>query len=360
MKSEYEKEIIEYLKIPTKEIINISKPFNYGLAILKTILAFLVVIVHQFKPNSTKNKLILNISKNRYFYVPCFFIMSFYFMCNTLLSLNPKKIFIRIIRLLIPYIGWPLITFVINQIFNKLFQTKLCVNYNNLKQQLLVGSGLMGQFWYMWDLISCTVIFTIIIFIFRKNSLFAFHIILFLSYASQYSGYYYNKYINKKERYKKYTIGRMYEMIPHAVIGLTIGYYNIINILQNIKIKAFVFSILIYNFIDDFNVFVIVRGFGYSGIYLSVKSICVIFIFSLFPSDKINNKYLKKFLIIITKYSGGIYYLHLSMISYFDDFINEFKKHSFFSVVINYLICYFICFLGNLIFGKTFLKYLFI
>ena len=129
MKSEYEKEIIEYLKIPTKEIINISKPFNYGLAILKTILAFLVVIVHQFKPNSTKNKLILNISKNRCFYVPCFFIMSFYFMCNTLLSLNPKKIFIRIIRLLIPYIGWPLITFVINQIFNKLFQTKLCVNF---------------------------------------------------------------------------------------------------------------------------------------------------------------------------------------------------------------------------------------
>ena len=207
MKSEYEKEIIEYLKIPKKEIINISKPFNYGLAILKTILAFLVVIVHQFKPNSTKNKLILNISKNRYFYVPCFFIMSFYFMCNTLLSLNPKKIFIRIIRLLIPYIGWPLITFVINQIFNKLFQTKLCVNYNNLKQQLLVGSGLMGQFWYMWDLISCTVIFTIIIFIFRKNSLFAFHIILFLSYASQYSGYYYNKYINKKERYKNILLG---------------------------------------------------------------------------------------------------------------------------------------------------------
>ena len=93
---------------------------------------------------------------------------------------------------------------------------------------------------------------------------------------------------------------------------------------------------------------------------MSVKSICVIFIFSLFPSDKIHNKYLKKFLIIITKYSGGIYYLHLSIISYFADFINEFKKHSFFAVVINYLICYFICFFGNLIFGKTFLKYLFI
>ena len=69
-----------------------------------------------------------------------------------------------------------------------------------LKLQLLVGSGLMGQFWYMWDLISCTIIFVIIIFIFRKHSLFAFHIILFLCYVSQYSGYYYNKYKYKKER----------------------------------------------------------------------------------------------------------------------------------------------------------------
>ena len=360
MKSKYERVEIEYLKFHKKEAIFNFKSFNYGLALLKSILAFLVVIEHQFKPYSTKNKLILNVSKNRFFHVPCFFIMSFYFMCNTLFSLDPKKIFIRIIRLLIPYIGWPLITFEINQIFNKLFKTKLCDNYDMLKLQLLVGSGLMGQFWYMWDLISCTIIFVIIIFIFRKHSLFAFHIILFLCYVSQYSGYYYNKYKYKKERYKRDTIARMYEMIPHAVIGLTLSYYNIINTLENIKIKVFIFSILIYNFINDYNVFVIVRGFYYNGIYLSAKSICIIFIFSLFPSDKINNKYLKKFLRIITNYSGGVYYLHVSIMSYFDNFIDEFKKHSFLAVVINYLICYFICFLGNLLFGKTLLKYLFI
>ena len=46
----------------------------------------------------------------------------------------------------------------------------------------------------------------------------------------------------------------MYEMIPHAVIGLTLSYYNIINTLENIKIKVFIFSILIYNFINDYNV----------------------------------------------------------------------------------------------------------
>ena len=359
MKPEYKKVVIENLKPQKKEALNIFKPFNYGFAILKFILAFLVVSSHQFKSYSTKNKIILNITKRRLFHVPCFFIMSFYFMCTTLFSLNPKRIFIRIIRLLIPYIGWPLITFEINRILNKLFKTKLCDNIDILKLQLLVGSGFMDQFWYMWDLISCTILFVIIIFIFRKNSLFVFHIIFFLCYSSQYSGYFYNKY-NKRERHIKYTIGRMNEMIPYAVIGLTLSYYNIINILQNIKIKAFIFSILIYNFIDDYAVFMLTNGFGFSGIYLSAKSICVIFIFSLFPSDKINNKYLKKFLIIITKYSGGIYYLHIAIMSYFENLIDEFKKHSLFAVVINYLICYFICFLGNSIFGKTLLKYLFI
>ena len=193
MKSKYEKAVIEYLKHQKKEGLNIFKPFNYGFAILKSILAFLVVIVHQFRPNSTKNKLILNIAKDRRFHVPCFFIMSFYFMRTTLSSLNPKRIFIRIIRLIIPYIGWPLITFEINQILNKLFKTKLCDNYDILKLQLLVGSGLMIQFWYMWDLISSTILFVIIKFIFRKHSLFVSHMILFLCYASQYSEYVYNK-----------------------------------------------------------------------------------------------------------------------------------------------------------------------
>ena len=109
MKSRYKKIKIKTSKPEKHDSITIIKPFNYGFAILKSILAFLVIIAHQFKSNSTQNKLILNITRERYFHVPCFFIMSFYFMFNTLYSLNPKKIFIRIIRLLIPYIGWPLI-----------------------------------------------------------------------------------------------------------------------------------------------------------------------------------------------------------------------------------------------------------
>ena len=358
MKSRYKKIKIKTSKPEKHDSITIIKPFNYGFAILKSILAFLVIIAHQFKSNSTQNKLILNITRQRYFHVPCFFIMSFYFMFNTLYSLNPKKIFIRIIRLLIPYIGWPLITFELNKLYNKFFPYKLCVDYKILKIQLLWGNRLLDHFWYMWVLLVTTIIFVIIIFIFRKYSIFILHVILFLSYVSQYSGYSFNKYRNEVI-YKKETLGRMDEMMPFAVIGFTLGFYNIINILQNMKIKTFIFSILIYNFVEDYKVFLYIQGFYYNGIYLAIRSVCVVFIFSLFPSDKINNKYLTKYLKIITNYSGGVYYLHNTIRFYLYQFNNDFKYGTFFGIILNYLIGYSICFLGNLIFGKTLLKYLF-
>ena len=104
--------VIKYIKLENrinngKENIN-KKNINYGLALLKSFLSFLVIIIHNFKKNSTNNKIILKIAYNRIPTVPSFFIMSFYFMCNNLLSLNIKLLLKRLERLLIPYIIWPI------------------------------------------------------------------------------------------------------------------------------------------------------------------------------------------------------------------------------------------------------------
>ena len=104
----------KYIRLKTKEPSKKDEPkklkvFNYGFAILKSIQSFLVVSAHNFKKESTKNKIILFITKERLLHVPTFFILSFYFMHNNLLSLKPKIILNRLMRLLIPYIGWPII-----------------------------------------------------------------------------------------------------------------------------------------------------------------------------------------------------------------------------------------------------------
>ena len=71
-------------------------------------------------------------------HVPSFFIMSFYFTSSHLSTLKIKKILERLMRLLIPYIGWPLIIRKINKIFNKKYNKTLPISYEDLKNQLIL------------------------------------------------------------------------------------------------------------------------------------------------------------------------------------------------------------------------------
>ena len=65
--------------------------FNFGFALLKNILAFDVIITHCFNKNTAHNNTILFITKRRKVHVPSFFILSFYYNYNTLVSSNIKK-----------------------------------------------------------------------------------------------------------------------------------------------------------------------------------------------------------------------------------------------------------------------------
>ena len=160
-------------------------------------MAFLVLSDHCFNPLSTKNKIILYINAKRILHVPTFFIISFYFMCDHLLSLYIKHLLKRIIRLLIPYIGWSIIILKINNFFNKKYNTKFTDSYEELKIQILWGHSYNYQFWFQWNLIVITIIIFIIIFIFRKYTLFVLYILLILFYYAQYSEYHYKNYFKK-------------------------------------------------------------------------------------------------------------------------------------------------------------------
>lgn len=116
-----------------------KKAIDYGLAILKLIQAFLVIAAHNYNKDSTKNKIIIFITRNRHIHVPSFWIMSYHFNCHSLLSLKLKYIIRRFLRLLIPYIGWPIITWKINHLLNKKYKTRLPDTYRELKSQLLWG-----------------------------------------------------------------------------------------------------------------------------------------------------------------------------------------------------------------------------
>ena len=335
-----------------------KKIHDYGLGILKTFLAVLVIAAHQFSRNTTKNEIILKIYDNRNIHVPSFFIMSFYFTCHNLLSQNPKKILSRFVRLLIPYIGWPIIIKQTNRIYNQKYKTKFPDSIEILKSQLFWGHEYLSQFWFQWDLIVTTLLFVLIIFIFRKNCLFILILILILFYYCQYSGNYFQKYLPIQKN-NKYTILRMFEMVPLGVTGFIIGYFNIINKINKYKFQTLVISYITYHIVNNYQLFRIVKITLYSGIELNIKSICAIFIFSLFPSDKITDKNLQKVFNLLTNYSAGLFYLHIPIRNYGSKYIDEIKNQTFLGIVYNFLICYSISVVGDLIFGKTPLKYLF-
>lgn len=286
------KKIIDLNKIEsdTKEISKKINRINYGLLLLEFILSFIVLTSHNFERKTTKNRFIINLTKERKLHVPSFFIISFYFMSKHLYSFKIKILFIRLIRLLIPYIGWPIIIWEINRFLNRKYNFKFPCTFENLKLQLLWAQIYIRPLWFNWELISLTILFYIIIIIFRKHSLFILKIMLLLSYFAQYSGYNYNHFFKNYPYYNKYTFGLFLESLPFAVTGYILGIYKVIDILQKHKIKTFIFSILIYKIIADYNIFINKFGVIYNGINLNIQSLCLIAIFSLFPSDKLKIK----------------------------------------------------------------------
>ena len=332
------------------EDIYINKKVNYSLELLRLILSFWVVIQHCYKYSYKLNK--------GKFHVPIFMIMSFYFYYNTLKTKSNIKIKQRFQRILIPYIIWPILLFVCNNILFKLFkfsQFNKKLLLKDLLHQLIFGSKYHPNFYFLFNLIFFTLLFTIMSFFFKKSFIFIFQILLIISYIFQYS--YWNLYFfSKYSNFILYSLGHILEFLPFAVVGITLRYLGIITKLKTVKGFAIFFSIAILFLILKFDIFTRITGFFYPGFLLNIGSICTFIIFSLFS---FKNKKIIFLLKIITKFTGGIYYIHMIIVSFLIRKILFIKNKTFKGSIFIYIICYIICYLGNKLSNKTKFKFLF-
>lgn len=337
----------------------VPNTFNFGIAFLKVFLAFDVIRSHNFNIESTKNKLLRYCLRNRRIHVPTFFIISFFFMHKEFISLNINKYIKRLERLIIPYLIWPIIIWILNNIFNFLFNTNFPSSLANLKNQIFWGNDYIMQLWFQWDLIIITILFFILIFLFKTNYLIIIQLLAILAYILQYSGI--NKiFYESLSNEKRECLGRLAEVLPYTVTGSILASLQIIKKLKKCKLKTIIFSVLIYILIEKFSIFSNINGIAYAGIKLNISSICIFFSFSLFPSEKIKKNCIKVFLKNITNFTAGIFYLHWSIIIYLRDYIKIIEKGCFSGLIMIYLFSYFISFFGIRIFGKTQLKHLFL
>ena len=323
-----------------------KKKNNYSLELLRFLLCFWVVLHHCCRH--------VGGYKGR-FHVPTFMIISFYFYYNTLKTKNIIKIKQRFQRILIPYIIWPILVFIFNNILVRIlnitkFQRKL--KLKDLVYQLIVGFRFQVVFYYQFNLIFMTIIFTVIAILFKSNFIIIFQMLLILAYFFQYSCW--NKYIfSKYSSAFKISLGSFFELLPFAVAGTTLHYLDAITILKkNKKISIFFIEVIIF-FILKFDVFIKIIGFFFPGVFLDIGGICIFILFSLFSFQ--NSKLLR----IITKFTGGIYYVHKACYFVLKKKFHFVENLTFHGSVFVYLVSYIICYFGNKYTYKTKYKFLF-
>ena len=227
----------------------------------------------------------------------------------------------------------------------------------DLKNQLLLGHCFIEVLWFQWDLIFASFLFIFFTFVFHRYLIYILINVEFISYFMQYSTYNYK--IFSKFNYEiKYTFGRFAEIIPYTISGFMLDYFNLFDYLMKNKIKTINFICLVYILLYNFYMFIEPNGFGYSGIKLNIFASCLFINFLIIPRNFISKR-INAVIRGISIFTPGIYYLHVPIMLYFQNIFPIIKNKTIYGSIFIYTICYIICFIGNIIFKKTNIKYIF-
>lgn len=156
-----------------------------------------------------------------------------------------------------------------------------------------------------------------------------------------------------------HSLGMIVEMIPIAATGILLGSINSISKLIKIKKKSLLYILLVLILILEVDIFNRPKGFDYPGITLNIGAILLFNCFGILLIDIKLNQHLALFILNITKYTGGVYYLHTILRDILKQKLILIKNRNYLGAMIIYLLCYLICFFGNILFEKTKLQYLF-
>ena len=324
---------------------------NYGIAILRVILSFMVVIDHFYK-NKKKYVYLL------YYHIPTFFLISFYYTHKTLVKKNISKIKLRFERLIIPHFCWSIISLVLNNIYYYLFKRPCFHTLNHFVENILNGHILILPLWFQNILILTTLIITIIIFLFKNRYLLIFLLLMILAYIFQYTGINYRFFKNHYNVHYYLTYGRFLDTLPNSITGFVIASFSITKKLKNYKLYTIFLSIGILVIITQYTFDKDLKSFKYGGLRLNIAAICVFFIF-FYLFDKIKSDKTKNCLEVLSNYTAGVYFVHyLIGRSLIMKLLFGKKLKTVFGCIIIYFISYISCLIMDKIIGKTKLKHL--
>ena len=254
----------------------------------------------------------------------------------------------RLKRLLIPYIFWPLIIFAIFNIYN-LENISLYL----LRNQLICGFEFIIPLWYLFSITLLSILVYILSNLFPNLFLFIIELFSIFSYYFQYSGLY-NFFNIYKDNFKVPIIHTI-SIIPLCALGFNFASLKLVELLTKKRKMTLFFSYIFIYFILKYDIFT--KLYGFCGIIYIFSSSSFFLAFYFLPLEKAYF-FIQKIVTQLTRYTNGIYCMHVKV-----NRVVKFKFHSSGTLkncIIIYLLSYFLSFIGNLLLGKTFLKYLFI
>lgn len=265
--------------------------------------SFHILVFHCINHLNYKSKIIKVILSNVNIDLATFFIISFYFSYNSLISRNILKIKQRINRLLIPYIIWPIIFYGIQNFINKISANKL-IEFKLLYYQYILGHGIHIVFWFQFHLIFLYIFYSIIILMTKK---YLCYLLLIGILCYFFIIKYYFEFFQKYNMIVAFSTKRMPFSYIYSLTGFSLFSIRIYDKISNNKV------IIIYIFFMIYFLCKKLHPYFYFFIFINILLSSYIFVaFLLLPFEKIKNEKYISIIKQITSFTGGIYY-HISL-----------------------------------------------
>ena len=324
---------------------------NLGLEIHRMLLCFWVLLFHSIRHSDNA---VLDYILHLKFHVPCFFFISFYFFFPIIRDKNIKKMKLRYIRLTVPFIFWPLIIYILNNIlFIHLKKNRFgrMLSFKELYIQLITGRKFFIQLWFIFNLLFLSTFFYIFMYMGDYIFIILLDFFLIICYFIQYSdpNYYFYRQFNDCI---SHSVGHLIISFPIAVTAFNMRRIDLIkffgnNILFLVLLPLIIVILFIYG-----------TPYTYNGIDKNLFSSVSFYFFHIIPINNFLSNKPKKIIFCITNYTQGIYCMHIIIKYYIFRFLN--LTPSFLSCIYLYIICYILSYFGKKIFEKNILRYLFI
>lgn len=328
-----------------------TKQLNVGIALLKNIFAFLVITLFYWEVNRTTAGVKGWLAYFAEFSVYAFTFLSF-FLNEPGIS-GSKRGFLgdRLMRLLIPYVGWAIIYWIVAWIVGRFAEERYDITFRILLNQLLTGnsSALNPVLWFSLDMVLITLLFVGISALFKRNATIVYWVLTIVFVIFQFISP--ESFLRGLHTEIFATANWLIKMLPFASLGMALSLNNADKGVREHRIISFVLATLI------------IWGVRLGGRYIAMPTFvwaifavpAVSVLFYVLPFDLLPGK-VNRFLSGLLDRTAGIYEMQVlvgMIIHYFASHRAFFvETYTFRDCILIYAVCWVLALVISLIPSK--------